>query len=378
MSLNNISYWEFKRYFEEIDYLVIGMGLVGLSAAYHLKKKNPASKILVIERDVLPATASSKNAGFACFGSPSEIIEDLKDIPESEVWETLELRWKGLQELQKWLGSKEIDLQALGSWDLFDKNQQTKTVEIQDSLSTLNKRLKDITGHDDVFSLDNNKVSTSGFEGFESAFKNSLEGQIDTSKLTIVAQEKCRQLGIELLSGIELKSYSDKITKVTVDTSVGQFDVSRLIIATNGFSKNLLPNSAVEPARAQVLITNKIPGLKIKGTFHMEGGYYYFRNIDSRILLGGGRNMDFETEHTAEFGTSHLIQDKLELLLYQNILPNTEFKIERRWSGIMGVGPSKKPLVQLLSPRVSCGIRMGGMGIAIGTVIGQQLADLQD
>ena len=28
--------------------------------------------------------------------------------------------------------------------------------------------------------------------------------------------------------------------------------------------------------------------LKIKGSFHYEKGYYYFRNIDNRILLGGG------------------------------------------------------------------------------------------
>jgi hypothetical protein len=57
-------------------------------------------------------------------------------------------------------------------------------------------------------------------------------------------------------------------------------------------------------------------------------------------------------------------------------LPNQDFKIEHRWSGIMGVGANKKPIVSQLSENVYCGVRLGGMGVAIGSLIGQELADL--
>jgi glycine/D-amino acid oxidase-like deaminating enzyme len=116
--------------------------------------------------------------------------------------------------------------------------------------------------------------------------------------------------------------------------------------------------------------------LDIKGTFHLDKGYYYFRNIDNRILLGGGRNLDFKSEETTEFGTTELVQNKLADILKKVILPDTSFEIDYSWSGIMGVGKQKKPIVKQLSNNVACGVRLGGMGIAIGTKVGGQLADM--
>ena len=76
-----------------------------------------------------------------------------------------------------------------------------------------------------------------------------------------------------------------------------------------------------------------------------DKGYYYFRNIEDRILLGGGRNLDFETETTTAFGETEIVQNKLEQLLKEVILPNHDFKIAHRWSGIMGLGNSKTCLL---------------------------------
>jgi glycine/D-amino acid oxidase-like deaminating enzyme len=139
-----------------------------------------------------------------------------------------------------------------------------------------------------------------------------------------------------------------------------------------------LINENVQPARAQVIITKPINNLKIKGSFHLQEGYYYFRNIDDRILIGGGRNLDFSNEKTMNFGQTDLIQNKLEEILKTIILPTTSFEIDQRWSGIMGVGDKKKPIVKQISNHVFCGIRLGGMGIAIGSLVGRELAALVD
>ena len=132
----------------------------------------------------------------------------------------------------------------------------------------------------------------------------------------------------------------------------------------------------MKPARAQVLITKPIPNLKIKGTFHLEQGYYYFRNIDNRILFGGGRNLDVKTEETTEIAQTPIIQQQLEKLLKTTILPDYSFEIEHRWAGIMGVGNQKKPIVKQMSNNVFCGVRLGGMGVAIGSLLGKELAEL--
>ncbi len=58
------------------------------------------------------------------------------------------------------------------------------------------------------------------------------------------------------------------------------------------------------------------------------------------------------------------------------ILPNTNFEIEHRWSGIMGVGHQKKAIVKKVSEHITCGVRLGGMGVAIGSWVGKELAEL--
>jgi glycine/D-amino acid oxidase-like deaminating enzyme len=128
-----------------------------------------------------------------------------------------------------------------------------------------------------------------------------------------------------------------------------------------------------------VILTDPITNLKINGTFHYEKGYYYFRNIQNRVLLGGGRNLDFTTETTTSFGTNSKIKDKLISDLNQFILPNQEFSIAMEWSGIMAFGKDKMPILQRNKKNIAVGVRLGGMGIAIGSKVGEQVAvRLQD
>ena len=133
-----------------------------------------------------------------------------------------------------------------------------------------------------------------------------------------------------------MENYEDLGSSVQVCTDQFSLSCNKLFIATNGFSETIIKQKVV-PARAQVLITKPIKNLSAIGTFHLEQGYYYFRNIDDRILLGGGRNLDFQAENTCEFGITDSIQSKLEQLLTDVILPETNFEIDQRWSGIMGI-----------------------------------------
>ena len=105
---------------------------------------------------------------------------------------------------------------------------------------------------------------------------------------------KAQGLGIKILNSVEATSYSEQQSGVVIQTSQGALKANYVLFATNGFSRQLFQEN-VQPARAQVLITKPLKKLHIKGTFHLDEGYYYFRNINHRILLGGGRNLDFKT-----------------------------------------------------------------------------------
>jgi gamma-glutamylputrescine oxidase len=119
----NLSFWELNSIFNNIDLLVIGSGIVGLNAALQFKKQNANAKVVVLERGILPYGASTKNAGFACFGSASEIIADIKKVGENAVWQTVEMRIKGLEKLKQIVGLKNIDYQPCGGYELFFTQQ---------------------------------------------------------------------------------------------------------------------------------------------------------------------------------------------------------------------------------------------------------------
>lgn len=368
----NLSYWEYKTWLNAIDFTIVGSGIVGLNCALALRKKYPKSKILVLERGSLPSGASTKNAGFACFGSLSEILDDFNTHTEEEVVQLIKKRWEGLLLLRKNLGDTAIGYKNHGGYELFFENDIHTFQDCIVKKNEINTLLKSLFKKE-VFTEVKN---TFGFRHIHSNLLfNAFEGQIDTGKMMHALIKKCASENILILNNAEVTQFTDTAGSVslTLDNQL-LFQTKKLFIATNGFAKQLL-QEAVSPARAQVLITKKIESLHLKGTFHLEKGYFYFRNIDNRILLGGGRNLDFEGENTTTFGTTELIQNKLEELLQQVILPNTKVEIAHRWSGIMGIGQQKKPIVKQLSENVYCGVRLGGMGVAIGSSTGNELAE---
>lgn len=368
----NLSYWELKNWFTNVDFTIVGSGIVGLHTALRLREKFPNSKILILEKGMLPQGASTKNAGFACFGSLSEILDDLRWHTEEEVIQLIQKRWNGLHLLRKRLGDQTIDFKPYGGYELFLNSDESGFNECLNKMSFLNEILKPLFKAD-VFAKE---VDRFGFHGIqEYLFFNPFEAQIDTGNMMQALLKMAISENILILNQQTVTSYSDTQHKVEVELEDFSFKTKKILFATNGFA-DALTKGAVKPARAQVLITKPIPNLDIKGTFHLDKGYYYFRNVEDRILLGGGRNLDFETETTTKFGQTEIIQNKLEKLLKEVILPNQDFEIEHRWSGIMGIGNSKNPIVSQLSENVFCGVRLGGMGVAIGSIIGTELADL--
>ncbi len=371
----DLSFWERESFFKNIDLTIIGSGIVGLNAAIAYKNKLPLSKVLIVERGLLPSGASSKNAGFACFGSPSEIIEDLSKQSEEETFSLVEKRWLGLKKLRSLLGDNNICYENNGSYELFtDEDLFNKCI---DQIPYLNKQVYSITGQKDAYVQADDKIKHFGFNKINHLIKNKLEGQIHTGEmiknLILLAQQK----GVVILNNIGVTNIEDNGRNVTIYIH-DQLTINsvKVIIATNGFAKQLLPELNVNPARAQVLVTSEIKNLRFKGTFHYDKGYYYFRNIGNRILIGGGRNLDFKGEQTYELGVTEQIQSSLENLLKTNIISDSDFTVDYKWSGIMGVGTNKTTIVKNISENVVCAVRLGGMGVAIGSLIGEEAANL--
>jgi hypothetical protein len=62
--------------------------------------------------------------------------------------------------------------------------------------------------------------------------------------------------------------------------------------------------------------------------------------------------------------------------MHEMISPNEDLEVDQVWSGVMAFGTTKEPIVKKVSDRIALGARLGGMGVALGTEVGFDVAAL--
>jgi gamma-glutamylputrescine oxidase len=373
-----LSFWERNTFFSKIDVVIVGSGIVGLTAAINLKKYNPKLNVVILERGFLPWGGSTKNAGFSCFGSPSELLDDLKSHTEEEVQRLIERRWKGLLELRSLLGDDNIGYEPLGNYEVFSNTDTELYNECADKLPYLNNLVKDIIGNANVYIPADGDIEKNGLGNTAHLILNTAEGQLDTGLMMKNLLSLAQSLGVVSFNGFEVDKIEESANGYTIVGDGGRvsFNATKVIIANNAFAAKLFPGIDIKPARAQVLITKPVEGLKLKGAFHADKGYYYFRNVGNRILFGGGRNLDFKAEETFADGLTDIVQTRLDEMLVNTIAPYTQVEVDQRWSGFMAMGTKKSYITERKALGLILAVRCGGMGVAIGSLTGKQAASL--
>jgi glycine/D-amino acid oxidase-like deaminating enzyme len=371
-----LSFWE-QNSFVKYDYIVIGGGIVGLSTAIELKARQAEARVLVLERGMFPSGASTKNAGFACFGSLTELLIDIRQIGSEAALSLVQMRWDGLRRLRERLGDARIGYRQHGGFELI----RDPELMALDKIDEVNKLLQPLFGQE-VFREEQAKLHSFGFNPahIRTLVSNPWEGQIDTSLMMQHLISYAQEQGVSMLTSVQVEKVHEEDDQIIVQAHepIGKeaifFSAKGGAVCTNAFARQLLPDVDLEPGRGQVLVTEPIEGLKFKGVFHYDEGYYYFRNYGDRVIFGGGRNLDFAVEKTNDIALNKIIQDELERQLREIILPQQHFKVAHRWAGIMAFGPDKQPIVRMLGKRLVAGVRLGGMGIAIGSRLGAEIA----
>jgi glycine/D-amino acid oxidase-like deaminating enzyme len=366
----NLSYWE-QTEMLDYDLVVVGGGIVGYFTSIYYAQRYPNAKIVIVERGLFSSGASTKNAGFSCIGSLSELQDDLTHMSSEALIDLVLKRYQGLKELQKVLGTTNIDYQEVGGYELtFELPDKDKITYFNDLLEkALQSR---------PFEASNHKIKEFGFsKQIKGLIKNNLEGTVNTGKLMVSLQNKATSLGVQSLTLANVLSVEEEnnFVKVVIGQDNPEYvlKAQQVALCTNAFSKQFCPDIDLNPGRGLVMVSKPIPNASIKGSFHYHNGYNYFRFINGRLLLGGGRHLDKEGEATTEFGVNETLKTQLLHDANQLIVPHHTIELDYTWSGIMAFGSQKIPLIHQVSDRVVAGVRLGGMGVAIGCIVARDI-----
>ncbi|WP_235299152.1 NAD(P)/FAD-dependent oxidoreductase [Portibacter marinus] len=369
----NYSYWERQTFVKNVDYLIIGGGLVGINTAISLKVMAPDSEVMVVESHAIPIGASTRNAGFACFGSVTELLDDIEQRSVDETMSLLKDRYTGLQFLRERVGDQSLSYQPVGGYEVFDHDVDVKKL-YGDQIQYLNKIINDHINLKKTFEMVKSPVQFKSLNKW--AIYNQYEGCLHPGQMMQHLYQMAYKLGVKIMTGTKIVEFKEVSEGLEVRFANHTLYTRKLAICTNGFTNDLEDIPNLQPARNQIYVTQEIPWLVLRSCFHYDRGYVYFRNVDNRILIGGGRNIDKDTETTSSFNTTDKIKNYLSHFLLEKIGISSEIRIDYAWSGIMGVGTSKTPILEKRGENIIFAVRLGGMGIALGARLGDQAAKL--
>jgi gamma-glutamylputrescine oxidase len=357
----SISIWQAddNQAVRDVDFLVVGAGLAGTSAAYFARQAG--HEVVVTEMRDVAMGASGRNAGFMISGLSTyyhRVIEEYGADVAYEMWELSRHTHNFWQKIAK---EYDVPIQQSGSMLLSESEKEAE------DLVKAAKALSD-AGIEVIFH-DSDPLG----RGYFNAIEQRLDAAVQPVMLTKAILEAS---GAELISNNEVYRIEQTAPDfVTVYTQQVIFKARYVFLATNAFSPKIDTYfyDKIIPTRAQVLVTEPLDKSIIEGCGYSNYGYMYYRmTFDNRFLLGGARHKHMALENdTTEDRVNVLVQDELERYMAKHF-PDVTEPISRRWAGIMGFSLDGLPLAGILPDKTRVGFAVGftghGLALAAGVV----------
>ena len=362
-----VSHWQRAEQIErEVDFLVVGAGLAGCSAAYFANHLHNRDVVITEARDVALG-ASGRNAGFMISGLDiyyHRAIEEYGHDVAREVW-GMSLRsfrhWRAFIES----GPIDVPIDECGSLLLAETKEEAQELELA------------------ARALDRDQIEIEYFSrdpldrGYYAAIEQPLDAGVQPY---LLVKSIAAQSGAELIANNELYRLEQADDFVRVHTRKYIFNAQYVLLCTNAYSPLIDPYfiGKVVPTRAQCLVTEPIDHVPVPYCGYSDYGMMYYRStFDGRFLLGGGRQHYRDDEgDTTEDRVSPKVQAFLDDYL-QKYFPDVTAPVAQRWSGIMGFSCDGLPLVGTLPGRSRIGFAVGftGHGLALAGATVERAVD---
>jgi gamma-glutamylputrescine oxidase len=361
----------------EVDVAIVGGGIAGLAIARQCAIRGlvPA----VIEARDLAAGATGRNAGFAMTG----LAEHYEDLVRAHGRDRARAAWeasrRNLRELVDDVAGREgvaCDLVPCGSVIAAWTDDEASRLERSYAL------LRE-DGFGSVALLGGRVLAERlGSTRFAAGMFVPEDHGVHPVKLVRALAARVRDAGGLLLEQHEVSRIDDDAPggRVRVQTSRGVVRASRVVLATNAYSRMLDAwfEPLVRPVRGQVLATAPAPAT-LRALLYTDDGFQYARQLpDGRLVAGGWRRDHAEAEVGYGDETTPAVQAGIEGFVRESWPELARVEVTHRWSGVMGFSPDGLPLVGTLPhrPRVAFAVGFTGHGLGFALVAARAALDV--
>lgn len=357
----------------EVDVIIIGGGLCGVSAALHTRRQG--FSVALVEAKSIAFGATGRNAGFILAGVAerhSRVAALHGRQKAAELWAlTLENHRRMAEEIRRqnipcfYQDRGSIQLSSSGSED----------AELQASAQLLNE---DGFGAQYLAAHETPEVYQKA--DFGGALLIPDDGALDPARFVRGLAKIAEAEGVRIFEGspvVEMDTHQEG--DVWVRCPGGKIQGAVAFLCTNADARALHGafQDRVDPNRGQMLATAPVAPLFDRPVYANHGFEYWRQTESGQIVIGGWRYLDVEGEEGNDDRIHPEIQGAMETFLAR--FPQLKgIEITHRWSGVMGFSKDGLPLVGAVPNQKGMLAAVGftGHGFGFAYLAGHMLSQL--
>ena len=359
---------------KESEWLIIGAGYTGLSAARKLSQLNPDEKIILIDAQLAGEGASSRNSGYLVDTTLNDGFTSNKELENYK--KKTDIYKLGINSVKKFIKEYQVDCDWNESGKYFASSKKEDKKILIDFSETL---LKLGFEHNLLFETDLAKKLGTSFYNVGLYTKGGF--LIHPAKL-IRAMIDTLPNNVELYENSPLLEWKKNKDTVICNFKNAQVITKKIIFATNGFLSSLgIKSNYNFPLTLTASMTRPLNDEEFKSIGEpKEWGVLPVRPMGATIRMTKDRRILIRNtaEVCAPFKMSQSILKKRSIKQKIGIkkrFPNLPDNIiQSTWSGIVSRTRNSSQIFEKIDNNIFAAGCYNGSGIGVGTLFGEQIA----
>lgn len=358
---------------DRVDVLIVGSGYTGLHAGIALRKAG--ATVAVVEQETIGWGASSRNGGMALTGLKIEMPAVVKRYGRDMGHRLWEWSLAAIDYLECTLLDEQIDCDFGRSGHVLLAARPQHFTNMAHEVEWMAREF----GYRKLTLVPREQLHEEiGTQEFHGGLADSGSGALHPAKYVFGLAQAAAQYGVVLVERTQVTGLARQATGFAVGTSRGMIQAREVLLATNGYTSNVVPaaRSGIFPVGSYIIVTEPLAlalqaELSPRGRMFFDSKHFlnYFRlTPDGRMLFGGRHNLATGLDLVE---SARLMRRRMVEVFPQ--LAGTV--VTHTWTGKLGVTFDLMPHVGRVDG-VHYAYGYAGHGVAIAGYLGKEVGEM--
>ena len=358
----------------DCEWLIVGAGFTGLSAARKLGQLYPNKKIIIVEAQLAGEGASSRNSGYLVDTTLNDGFTSNKELKNYK--KKADIYKLGIETVKRFIKEHQVDCDwnECGKYFASSKPEDKRILEnFSETLSKLGFQ------HNILFNKDLKKRLGTNFYNIALYTKGGIllhPGKLVRAMIDTLPEN------VDLYENSQLLSWNNSNGSINCNFKNGSIKTAKVIFATNGFLKSLgIKTNYNFPITLTASMTRALTNEEFKSIGEpKEWGVLPVRPMGATIRMTKDRRIlirnTAEVHNPCQMSKYNLekrsIKQKIGIKKRFPQLPDDI--IQSTWSGIVSRTRNSSQIFEKIQENIFVAGCYNGSGIGVGTLFGEQIA----